>query len=80
MSIDDILAEIRDLTPKDKETFYLKVMDDYFKTMMSNQKFMEEAFHCMSDYLVRMKTMGLDAEGILSDMSAGIGMGKAKAA
>lgn len=80
MTTDDILEEVETLSSQEKEKFYIKVMDNYFKAMMGNQKFMEEAFHCMADYLIRMKTMGLDVESILADMEAGIGMRKAKAA
>lgn len=80
MTADDIMKQVDSLNSAEKERFYMKVMDGYFKEMMNNQKFMEEAFHCMAGYLIKMKEMGLNVNAILADMEAGVGMKKAKAA
>ncbi len=80
MTVDDIMKHVDSLNSAEKERFYMKVMDGYFKEMMNNQKFMEEAFHCMADYLIKMKEMGLNVNAILADMEVGVGMKKAKAA
>ena len=80
MTAEELLSEVKALTRSEKEKFYYKVMDGFYDTMMSNPKFMEEAFHCMASYLNKMKDMGLDANAIISEMEAGLGMKKAKAA
>lgn len=80
MTAEDILKEVYSLNSAERERFYLKVMDGYFKSMMSNQKFMEEAFNCMASYLNEMKKMGLNAESVLAEMEAGLGTKKAAAA
>lgn len=80
MTTENILEEVEALSSAEKEKLYLKIMDGYFRAMMNNHKFMEEAFHCMADYILRMKTMGLDVESILAEMEAGVGMRKAAAA
>ena len=81
MTAEDILKEVNGLNSAEREKFYLKAMDGYFKSMMNNQKFMEEAFNCMASYLNKMKDMGLDVNSVLMEMEAGIGMAKkAKAA
>ncbi len=76
MTAQDILKQVEGLNSAEKEKFYLEVMEGYFKSMMSNQRFMEGAFHKMGDYLVHMKEMGLDVNSVLNDMEAGIGMAK----
>lgn len=74
MTADDLLKEVYSLNSAEREKFYLNVMEGYFKSMMSNQKFMEEAFNCMASYLSEMKKMGLDVNSILTEMEAGLGM------
>lgn len=80
MTAEDILKEVNGLNSAEREKFYLKVMDGYFKSMMNNQKFMEEAFNCMASYLNKMKDMGLNVESVFNEMEAGLGMKKAAAA
>lgn len=80
MTAEDILGELKGLSKAEKEKFYFKVMDGFYDTMMSNQKFMEEAFHCMASYLVKMKEMGLDVNSVIREMEVGIGMAKKAAA
>lgn len=80
MTAEDILKQVEGLNSAEREKFYMKVMDGYFKAMMGNQKFMEEAFNCMASYLFKMKEMGLNVNAILMEMEAGLGMKKAAAA
>lgn len=80
MTAEDILKQVEGLNSAEREKFYMKVMDGYFKEMMGNQKFMEEAFNCMASYLFKMKEMGLNVNAILMEMEAGLGMKKAAAA
>jgi hypothetical protein len=80
MTAEEILREVEKLDKTEKEKFYFKVMEGYFKAMMADQKFMEEAFNCMASYLNKMKDMGLDVNAVLMEMETGLGVKKAKAA
>lgn len=77
MTAEDILKQVEALDTAEKEKFYGKVMEGYFKAMMSNRDFMEKSFHGMTHYLVAMKDMGIDVSTILSSMEEEVGLRKA---
>lgn len=77
MKIEEVMKAISEMPQNKREDFYVRIMEDFFKEMIENKKFMDTAFGVMAEYLKKMKKMGVDVSSILLEMEKQAGMKKA---
>lgn len=77
MKTKEVLKAISEMPQKEREDFYLKMMEGFFKEMVENKGFMDKAFGAMEEYLTKMQKMGIDVKPVLLEMETHAGMKKA---